>query len=245
VCLDCGCETANKLANAKYVFQSKNKPQIIGELRRISLEHAVLAKNNEVASENRKWFENHKIKVINLISSPGSGKTLLLEKTVENLKNDLKMSILVGDQEKDFDAMRLKAKGAKVKQLNTLSSCHLDSAMISKELDTFVTPDLDLLIIENVGNLVCPAAFDLGESFKVALLSTPEGEEKPSKYPLLFHEAALIVITKIDLKPHLDWNQELCEEHIRKVNAKAPIIYLSSKTGEGMDHWVQFLKSNF
>jgi hydrogenase nickel incorporation protein HypB len=243
MCLDCGCDIANK--TPKYIYQNQHNVPIVGELRKISLEHLVLSKNNDLASKNRKWFEAHKIKVINLISSPGSGKTLLLEKTVEKLNGELKMSILVGDQEKDFDALRLKAQGAQVKQLNTLSSCHLDSLMISKELGAFVSSDLDLLIIENVGNLVCPAAFDLGESFKVALLSTAEGEEKPSKYPLLFHEAALIVITKMDLKPHLDWDQALCEQHIRKINAKAPIIYLSSKTGEGMDLWIQFLKNNF
>jgi hydrogenase nickel incorporation protein HypB len=156
----------------------------------------------------------------------------------------LKLTILNGDQEHDFDAARLKSAGADVLQLNTMSSCHLDASMISRELGLFVSPEPQLLVIENVGNLVCPAAFDLGETMKVALLSITEGEDKPSKYPLLFHEAGLIVLTKMDLLPHLDWDLELCKEHIRRVNASAPIICLSAKTGDGLESWIQFLRGD-
>lgn len=237
MCQDCGCEIANKSAHGTIA----PRPSSIGAPQKISLEHLVLAKNNLIATSNRKWFSAHKQRVLNLISSPGTGKTLLLEKTIEKLPKNLKTAILTGDQERDFDAQRLLARGANVKQLNTLSSCHLDASMIAKELGNFVTPDLDLLIIENVGNLVCPAAFDIGEDEKVALLSTTEGEDKPSKYPLLFHEATLIVITKMDLVPHLDWDLSLCLKHIRKVNSRAPIITLSAKTGDGMGAWIEYL----
>ncbi len=237
MCRDCGCDSANQVAH--FV-------QLVEVPRKLRLEQFVLAKNDRIARENRAWFEKQGMRVLNLISSPGSGKTLLLEKSAQFLRGEshkFKMAILTGDQEKDFDAQRLKAAGAEVLQLNTLSSCHLDASMIQKQLGIFVRPDLPLLVIENVGNLVCPAAFDLGESQKIALLSTPEGEDKPSKYPLLFHEAALIVLTKIDLIPYLDWSLELCEQHIRRVNATAPILHVSAKTGEGMERWFEFLKT--
>ncbi|MBL7669883.1 MAG: hydrogenase nickel incorporation protein HypB [Bdellovibrionaceae bacterium] len=237
MCQDCGCEIANKSAHGTLA----PRPSSVGAPQKISLEHLVLAKNNLIAASNRKWFSANHQRVLNLISSPGTGKTLLLEKTIERLPKTLKTAILTGDQERDFDAQRLLARGANVRQLNTLSSCHLDASMIAKELGNFVSPDLDLLIIENVGNLVCPAAFDIGEDEKVALLSTTEGEDKPSKYPLLFHEATLIVITKMDLVPHLDWDLSLCLNHIRKVNSKAPIITLSAKSGDGMDAWIDYL----
>jgi hydrogenase nickel incorporation protein HypB len=214
--------------------------------RRIALELSVLAKNDRLASENRKWLSEHGVKTLNIISSPGAGKTRLLERTVERLNlNDAqpaRLAILTGDQEEDYDAERLRTAGAEVRQINTHSACHLDAAMIGKELSTFVRPGQHrLLIIENVGNLVCPAAFDLGESHKVALLSTTEGEDKPSKYPLLFRRASLIVLTKIDLIPHLDFSLELCTQHLRRVNPTAPILMLSAKTGEGMDAWIDFL----
>jgi hydrogenase nickel incorporation protein HypB len=208
---------------------------------KISLEERVLAKNDQAAEKNRAWLREHGMKAINMISSPGAGKTYLLEKTLERLVAKNKITILTGDLEKDYDASRLAAKGGKVKQLNTISSCHLDASMIARELGTFVEPDTKLLVIENVGNLVCPAAFDLGEHEKVALLSTTEGEDKPSKYPLLFHTASLIVITKTDLIPYLDWSLEKCITHIRNVNPTAPILELSAKTGEGMDAWIDYL----
>jgi hydrogenase nickel incorporation protein HypB len=217
-------------------------PFLSGGARRLTLEQSVLAKNDRIAAENRAWFERHHVRVLNLISSPGSGKTLLLEKTIQKLPKDFKMVILTGDQAHDFDANRLKSAGADALQINTVS-CHLDASTIQRELDRFVRPEHDLLIIENVGNLVCPAAFDLGETMKVALLSSTEGEDKPSKYPLLFHEAGLVVLTKMDLVPHLDWSLKLCEEHIRRVNAFSPILRLSARTGEGMEAWLGFLRA--
>lgn len=243
MCQDCGCQIANKMAHGKGPIGTirVSAPSMVHASQKISVEQLVVAKNNLVASSNRDWFRKHNMRVLNIISSPGAGKTLLLEKTSQFLSSQLKLAILTGDQERDFDAQRLLNRGAKVKQINTLSSCHLDASMIAKEIDQFISPDLNLLIIENVGNLVCPAAFDLGEHEKIALISTTEGEDKPSKYPLLFHEASLIIITKMDLVPHLDWNLDLCLEHIRRVNPKAPIFQISAKTGAGMDLWVNYL----
>jgi hydrogenase nickel incorporation protein HypB len=249
MCRDCGCEEAGAAhdhwINGKKITHTHGHEaqyQPVKRPRKLSLEQSILAKNDRFASSNRQWFTTYGITVFNLISSPGSGKTLLLEKTIEKLSGVLKITILTGDQEHSFDAERLKTAGAEVRQLNTGSSCHLDASMIQNELGHFVKPEPQLLIIENVGNLVCPAAFDLGETLKVAFLSCTEGEDKPSKYPLLFHEASLIVLTKMDLEPHLDWSLKLCEEHIRRVNATAPILRLSSKNGVGLDSWLDFLR---
>jgi hydrogenase nickel incorporation protein HypB len=234
MCKDCGCQEGNK----RMYFGVMNP-----EPKKISLEKNVLEKNDQFAESNRAWFKTHNIKTINMMSSPGAGKTFLLEKTLTSFPTTKKITIITGDQEESFDADRLQGRGATVKQLNTYSSCHLDALMISKELGESVKPDTNLLIIENVGNLVCPAAFDLGENIKVALLSTAEGEDKPSKYPVLFHTASIIIVTKIDLIPHLDWSQEKCLSHIRKVNGTAPVIFLSAKTGEGMNEWMNALNN--
>lgn len=257
MCRDCGCQQANADRHASshphahaHPHPHDNHahdhahPHPIGEAapRRIVLQTSVLARNDRLAAENREWLRRHAMRALNLISSPGAGKTLLLEKTVQWLGPNAKLVILTGDQERDFDAQRLRAAGAEVKQLNTHSACHLDAAMIKGELGVFVRPAAHrLLIVENVGNLVCPAAFDLGESEKVALLSTTEGEDKPAKYPLLFREASLIVLTKIDLLPHLDFSVELFTQHLRRVNPSAPLLMLSAKTGEGLPAWLDFL----
>jgi hydrogenase nickel incorporation protein HypB len=222
MCGDCGCE----VANADHFKQT------------IHLEIDVLKKNNHIAHQNHHWFHDHGVTAINLMSSPGSGKTALLERTSREFQESA-FSILVGDQQTDNDATRLQLSGARVRQITTHSSCHLDASMIEKELD-FIKEKL--LIIENVGNLVCPSAFDLGESKKVALLSTTEGEDKPEKYPVLFHKADLIIITKSDLIPYLDWDETKCLDSIHKVNPKARVIKLSSKTGEGMKLWYDFLR---
>jgi hydrogenase nickel incorporation protein HypB len=237
MCKDCGCQEGNKRAYFGAVIPTARPT------KKISLVSNVLAKNDSFAESNRTWFKNHNIKTINIMSSPGAGKTLLLEKTLSFFPAQKNLTIITGDQEESFDADRLIGKGATVKQLNTFSSCHLDAQMISKELGESVKIDTDLLIIENVGNLVCPAAFDLGENIKVALLSTTEGEDKPSKYPVLFHTASVIIITKIDLIPHLDWNLDKCISHVRKVNATSPILLLSAKTGEGMPEWMSTLNN--
>jgi len=253
MCRDCGCDQASQehahWVNGRMVrhthahdHEGGGSPRATDAPRRLVVGRSVLAKNDAIAAQNRTWFAAHGIHVLNLISAPGSGKTLLLEKTVARLGRNSRVVLLTGDQEQDFDAQRLRAVGAEVRQLNTGSSCHLDASMIARELGEFVKPVPQLLIIENVDNLVCPAAFDLGETMKVALLSSTEGEDKPSKYPLLFHEAGLIVLTKMDLVPHLDWNVDLCEGHIRRINTSAPILRLSARTGEGLNPWLAFLQ---
>ena len=237
MCEDCGCEQGNR-----HYFDHHTHAH--GEVQKkiLVIEQNILQKNNHIAGQNKQWLAKHSMKAVNLISSPGSGKTALLERTMVDIGKELNCSVLVGDQQTDNDAARLLDSGAKVKQINTYSSCHLDAVMVKKELGTFVTGDEDLLIIENIGNLVCPAAFDLGEDEKIALLSTTEGEDKPIKYPVLFNRATTVVITKMDLEPYLDWSLDKTKKYIRQVNPKAKIICLSSKTGEGMDQWYEYLK---
>jgi len=177
---------------------------------------------------------------INLISSPGSGKTLLLERTLERLRGKVPCAVIVGDVQTDNDARRLDGKGAVVRQIETHGACHLDAERVGRLLPE-VAADARLLFIENVGNLVCPAAFDLGEHFKVALLSTAEGEDKPVKYPALFAAAPVVVLTKMDLAPHLDWSLTQCREHLRRIHPGVFVFELSARTGQGMDAWIDYL----
>ncbi len=208
---------------------------------KMDVQHNILLRNVEVAQRNRFWFLENGILCLNFISSPGSGKTMFLEKLLPLLTMKYDVAVLVGDQATSLDSHRLMNKGARVKQINTPSSCHLDASHIEKELISFVTKQCDILIIENVGNLVCPAAFDLGEACKVALLSCTEGEEKPIKYPLLFSQALAIVLTKVDLAPYLDWSIELTLSNIRKVNALAPIFKSSAKNETGLDSFIEWI----
>ncbi len=208
----------------------------------LNLGTRVLHKNQDRAEQNRTWFKSHAVHAINIMSSPGSGKTSLLEKTTQALRGIRQVSILVGDLQTELDADRLKKVGAKAKQINTGNGCHLDASMIAQQLDHFVTGHEDLLLIENVGNLVCPSSFDLGEKSKVVLLSVTEGEEKPLKYPVLFHQADVILITKVDLANYVPWNKARAIDAIFKINPRAKIIELSSLTGLGMDEWLHWLK---
>ncbi len=209
--------------------------------RTIALETSVLARNDELAARNREWLGKRNVASINMISSPGSGKTFLLEKTLEALRGKLKAAVIAGDQQTDNDAQRLKGKGAAVVQIETRSSCHLDAQQVSERLEEVAADGTELLFIENVGNLVCPAAFDLGENSKVALLSVTEGEDKPLKYPVLFSDAPVCVITKTDLLPHLDVDIQKCRDSVRAVRPDAVIFEVSAKTGEGMDAWIDYL----
>jgi len=210
--------------------------------RLVKLERKVLEENDSHARKNRARLRAQGIAAINLISSPGSGKTRLLEETLLRLQGKLAVGVITGDLQTDNDARRLMNKGAPVIQIETGNSCHLNAEQIGERMDEVITPRTRLLIIENVGNLVCPAAFDLGEGHKIALLSVTEGEDKPLKYPVLFLQASLILITKTDLLPLLEWNRQACHQAIRKVNPEARILELSAKTGEGLEPWLQYLK---
>lgn len=211
--------------------------------RTVRLAERVLARNDALAEENRAWLAQRGIVAINLISSPGSGKTLLLEKTLEGLRGEIACAVIAGDQQTDRDARRLSGRGASVVQIETRDACHLDAERVGAVLQDAAEDGTRLLFIENVGNLVCPAAFDLGESFKAALLSTAEGEDKPLKYPVLFANAQVAVITKIDLVPHLEWDESLCRESVQKVHPGIFTFALSARTGQGLDAWLAYLRS--
>lgn len=212
-----------------------------GERRIIDVQRKVLEKNDRLAEKNRKYFEEKGIVVVNIISSPGSGKTMLLEKTLDRLNGKLPCAVIVGDIQSDNDARRLQGKGAKVFQIETKNSCHLNAEQVASHLHNVIDKNTKLLFVENVGNLVCPAAFDLGENFKIALLSVPEGEDKPVKYPVIFSSAKLVIITKNDLLPYLDCDVKKMRKFIRQLNPGVFIFELSAKTGEGMDAWIDYL----
>jgi len=210
----------------------------------ISIEADILAKNNRLARENRNLFFRKGVFVLNLVSSPGSGKTTILERTLTDMKEKLRFAVIEGDQQTDNDAVRIAATGVPVKQVNTGSGCHLDAHMVAHALETFDMDHLDALLIENVGNLVCPASFDLGENHKVVVLSVTEGEDKPLKYPAMFHNADVMLLNKVDLLPHVDFDMEKCKEMARRVNPDIQIFDVSSRTGEGMDGWYGWLASH-
>ena len=210
--------------------------------REVRLGEAVLAANDRLAEENRAWFRKHGVRVLNLISSPGAGKTELLTKTLPELvKRGIPTAVIVGDQCGTLDAARMRCDRVKVTQIETHSSCHLDAARIHAVLEEAVPEGTKLLLIENVGNLVCPAAFDLGEEAKVALLSTPEGEEKPYKYPALFAAAKAVVLTKMDLAETLGWDEKRCLGYLRQVGPEAQVLRVSAKTGAGMADFLKML----
>lgn len=208
----------------------------------IELEHDVLGRNNTVATDNRARFAAGHTAVLNLVSSPGSGKTTLLAETLRRLVDSLPLAVIEGDQQTSFDAARIEATGVPAIQVNTGKGCHLDALMVRDALDHL--PDLTrgLLFIENVGNLVCPAGFDLGEAHKVVLLSVTEGEDKPLKYPDMFHAADIMVLTKIDLAPHVDFDIDRCLNYALQVNPQLRIFQLSSRSGAGMDAWLDWLR---
>jgi hydrogenase nickel incorporation protein HypB len=207
----------------------------------IELQTPILARNDYFAQQNRHWLTERNVVAINLISSPGSGKTTLLEATLDTIAADIPCAVLTGDQRTDRDAKRLTGRGAPVHQIETYDACHLNGEQVHHLLDHAVPPGTRLLFIENVGNLVCPSAFDLGETCKVALLSVTEGEDKPIKYPTLFQRTSAAILTKTDLLPHLDWDLELCKSYIQAVNPGLTTIPLSAKTGDNMELWIHYL----
>ncbi|MCU7933523.1 MAG: hydrogenase nickel incorporation protein HypB [Candidatus Thiodiazotropha sp. (ex Dulcina madagascariensis)] len=209
--------------------------------RMVRIEHDILSKNNQYAAANRRYFQQHGILGLNLVSSPGSGKTTLLTRTIDDLQSDYAMAVIEGDQQTANDAERIRATGVKALQINTGKGCHLDGHMVGHALVTLKPEDGSLLFIENVGNLVCPAAFDLGEAHKVAILSVTEGEDKPLKYPDMFHAADLMLLNKIDLLPYLDFDVARCIAYAQQVNPRIKVLQLSATTGEGMQTWYQWI----
>jgi len=209
--------------------------------RKIVVEMDVLQKNNLLAERNRGYFDAKNIFAINLMSSPGSGKTTLLEKTIATLKGKKLMAVIEGDQQTMNDAIRIESAGAPAVQVNTGNGCHLDASMIHKAMEKLNLKEKILLFIENVGNLVCPSLFDLGESKRIVIISVAEGDDKPAKYPTMFERADLVVINKIDLLPYVDFDVQKAKVHALKINHHLEFITLSAKTGEGMEQWISWL----
>lgn len=201
----------------------------------------ILEANDRIAEENKKLFDANNVAVINLMSSPGSGKTSLLERTAEELKDRIRMAVIEGDIQSTRDAERIAKKGVPAVQINTDGACHLDGNMIRDALPNFNLSELDLLVVENVGNLVCPAEFSVGEHHKITILSVTEGEDKPEKYPLMFHESSVLLINKIDLLPYVDCSVEAIRKISLRINPNLEIFEISCRTGEGIDQWVEWL----
>jgi hydrogenase nickel incorporation protein HypB len=210
----------------------------------VTVERKILAKNDDVAAENRQIFKNNNLFSINLLSSPGSGKTSLLEKTMEKLNNLVKIAVVEGDVQTDNDAQRIAKYNVPVVQIVTNGGCHLEAKLVQNALENFDLSSLDLLVIENVGNLVCPANYDLGESKKIVMVSTTEGDDKPSKYPAMFRVSDVMIINKIDLLEYVDFDMNRVREHALAINPKLKIIELSCKTGEGFNAWIDWIKNN-
>jgi len=203
----------------------------------------ILEANDRIAGENRKIFKESGIYVLNLMSAPGAGKTTLLETTIKALKGRKRIGVIEGDIETDRDAQRIASHGVPVVQINTKGACHLDANMIREAITGFPLEEIDLLFVENVGNLVCPAEFDVGENEKVMILSVTEGDDKPLKYPLMFQESAALLLNKIDLLPYIDCSMERIRDDVAKLNPKIKIFETSCKTGEGLDGWYDWLTS--
>jgi len=212
-------------------------------MNRVPLEKKVLSENDRIAAELREDFARHGVLVVNLISSPGSGKTSLLEQTLARLEPSARVAVLTGDIQTENDANRLKRFGFPVKQITTGGTCHLDARMIKNHLADWPLDNLDILFIENVGNLVCPSSYDLGEQAKIVVLSVTEGEDKPLKYPSIFFKSELLILNKVDLLPYITFKIELAEANARRVHPGMEAIRVSCTTGEGLDEWIEWLQA--
>lgn len=209
--------------------------------RIVTVRQKILKANDHMAAENRAAFAGAGVRAINLVSSPGAGKTALLERTLRDLAGTLHMAVAVGDLATENDAARLRQWGAQAEQIVTGTVCHLDAAMVQAVLPRFDLGALDVLFLENVGNLVCPSSYDLGEAARAVLISTTEGEDKPLKYPTMFNTADVVVITKGDLAQAAEFDRDLCRENIDRARPGVPVIELSSKKGTGLDEWYAFV----
>jgi len=216
----------------------------LSQSRLVRIEEDILGKNNRYAAANRRRFAEHAILALNLVSSPGSGKTALLTRTLEDLDSDLPAVVIEGDQQTANDAERIRSTGVRALQINTGKGCHLDAHMVGHALDALAPVDGSIVFIENVGNLVCPAAFDLGEAHKVVILSVTEGEDKPLKYPDMFHAADLMLLNKVDLLPYLQFDVDRCIGYARRVNPRIKVLQVSAQSGAGMTDWYRWLHAS-
>ena len=241
MCDTCGC---NITPGNRHLVEADGKlAQTRDGKAAVDVLHSLLHENDHQASHNREHFAKHQVLAINLMSSPGSGKTTLLEKTIQALGDSMKIAVIEGDLETENDADRIRNQGAPAVQITTGSACHLDAHMVHDGLHQLDLTDIDILVIENVGNLVCPASFDLGHHLNVTLLSSTEGDDKPSKYPVMFRAADLLLITKSDLLQYLDdFDPAAAEANFRKLAKDNPVMQLSAKTDSGFDQWINWLK---
>ena len=233
MCTTCGCGTDEVRVTQVGTPDAAVAPP--HHTHTIELEQRVLAKNDHLAAHNRQWFAAHGITAVNLMSSPGAGKTSLLECTIKECARTV--TVIEGDQETVFDAERIRAAGARAVQVNTGAGCHLDASMVQRALEELAPDDGGVVFVENVGNLVCPALFDLGEDKKVVIISVTEGDDKPLKYPHMFAAADLVVVNKTDLLPYVDFDMQRCERDARRLNPGLAWIPLSVRTGENLDAW--------
>ena len=264
MCTTCGCSHGEIRIEKTNMDHSHDHPphssgfseaSEVAQDRMIEVELNILSKNDQYAAKNRQLLSQNKVTSLNLLSSPGSGKTTLLTNTIQTLltkpPQDIhcrrpeyiphNLAVIEGDQETSEDAARIRATGVTAVQINTGKGCHLDAHMVGHAIEKLELEQLNLLFIENVGNLVCPAAFDLGEQAKVVILSVTEGEDKPLKYPQMFHVADVILLTKVDLLPYLDFDVNRCIENAKKINPRIKVFCLSAKTGEGLDQWINWI----
>ena len=215
----------------------------MSQSRMVRIERDILAKNNDYADDNRRYLSARGVFALNLVSSPGSGKTTLLVKTIAALNGTLPLAVIEGDQQTDNDAARIRAAGAPALQINTGKGCHLDAHMVGQAMQRLDLQQDSLLLIENVGNLVCPAGFDLGEAHKVVIFSVTEGEDKPLKYPDMFRAADLMLLSKCDLLPHLEFDADLAVANARRVNPQIRVIRVSANSGEGLAEWIDWIET--
>ncbi|WP_135075196.1 hydrogenase nickel incorporation protein HypB [Terasakiella sp. SH-1] len=216
----------------------------LSQSRMVEIEQNILSKNDSYADKNRAFFGEKNIFALNLVSSPGSGKTTLLTRTLLDMKDEHDLFVIEGDQQTANDADRIRETNVPALQINTGKGCHLDAHMVGHGVESLGVSENAILFIENVGNLVCPAGFDLGEAHKVVILSVTEGEDKPLKYPDMFHAADIMILTKVDLLPYLDFDVDACIENARKINPNIQVFQLSSKSGEGMGNWCEWITTN-
>lgn len=242
MCTDCGCGTNEITIDGHKHHHHAHDPHLSAS-RKLRIEVDILAKNNEYAAANRDFFAEHGVLALNLVSSPGSGKTTLLTRTINDLKNSMPIAVIEGDQQTANDADRIRQTGVSALQINTGKGCHLDAHMVGHALEKLSPESNSVLFIENVGNLVCPAEFDLGEAHKVVILSVTEGEDKPIKYPDMFHAADIMLLNKIDLLPYLEFDVEQCIRYARQVNPDIEVIQVSATKGEGLDDWYTWIAS--
>ena len=241
MCDTCGCNITP--ANQHLIQPNSKISKLSNGKTAVDILRGLLSENDHQAAHNRAHFDSHRVLAVNLMSSPGAGKTALLEATIEALRDEYRIAVIEGDLETENDAQRIRAKGVPAIQIATGTACHLDAHMVHDALHQLDLDALDIVFIENVGNLVCPAEFDIGEDRRVVVLSITEGEDKPAKYPLMFRVCDALLLNKIDLLPYLDYDKERTLSSIDQIHPDMPVFEISAKSGQGFDAWIEWLRN--